>query len=186
MFSLKKCSPNRALFKCMPIYKVCSSPGGTGTDIRFMPEAFSDFTVNTIFHQNAIERRGHSRTRPRCSLGALPPGCGRKGLLPTRCCRVSLDSSQNTINQITPRRPPRPARCEPAGNASPSRTGVSLPAQHVSHIHTQLAPAIYGSRTPRARRCVEVFNVQALGSTVLRGDGKLDACPARAPRPNLP
>jgi hypothetical protein len=60
VFSLKKCSPNRALFKCMPIYKVCSSPGGTGTDIRFMPEAFSDFTVNTIFHQNAIERRGHS------------------------------------------------------------------------------------------------------------------------------
>ena len=135
VFSLKKCSPNRALFKCMPIYKVCSSPGGTGTDIRFMPEAFSDFTVNTIFHQNAIERRGHSHP------ATLLVGCfttrvrGRKGLLPTRCCRVSLDSSQNTINQITPRRPPRPARCEPAGNASPSRTGVSLPAQHVSHIH---------------------------------------------------
>ena len=174
----------------MPIYKVCSSPGGTGTDIRFMPEAFSDFTVNTIFHQNAIERRGHSRTRPRCSLGALPPGCGRKGLLPTRCCRVSLDSSQNTINQITPRRPPRaPPAANPLAtlpHPAPVSPCVSLPAQHVSHIHTQLAPAIYGSRTPRARRCVEVFNVQALGSTVLRGDGKLDACPARAPRPNLP
>ena len=135
VFSLKKCSPNRALFKCMPMYKVCSSPGGTGTDIRFMPEAFSDFTVNTIFHQNAIERRGHSHpatllvgcftTRVRSERPVANP------LLPGL---TRLLSKHHKSDHAAPP-PARPARCEPAGNASPSRTGVSLPAQHVSHIH---------------------------------------------------